>query len=157
MYYNISNDRMLESLNSHVKKVREGKEMLINEYYREETEESIKLSIFLKEYVSSLNNYINSTKSNNESGMIQPVVTIGSIVTVKDLDDNKIYRYQIVLPFLTNLNSDHDDASCLSPLGKALLLKTIDEKVEIEIPAGTLRYVVKSITPPESFIPAYNK
>ncbi len=146
-----TSDEVLQLLLDHLNIVEESREMLLKEYFTEETEESKKLENFFREYVVTLKNYVKSPKVVKKDNKIHPIVIIGSVVEVEDMEDNETYRYRIVLPFSNNLKSGYDCASCLSPLGKALLFKKINDKVNVEVPTGKLNYSVKSITPPDSF------
>ena len=70
-------------------------------------------------------------------------VSIGTVVTVKDLDDGETYEYAIVGaneadPFENRISNE-------SPVGQGLLGAKKGQTVEIVIPAGTLRYKVTAI------------
>jgi transcription elongation factor GreA len=145
-----TSDEVLQLLLDHLNIVEESREMLLKEYFTEETEESKKLQRFFREYVTTLKNYVQNSKVTTKGSKIHPVVIIGSVVEVEDMEDHETYKYRIVLPFSGSLKSSYDCASCLSPLGKALLFRKINDKVDVEVPTGKLNYYVKSITPPDS-------
>ena len=63
-------------------------------------------------------------------------VSIGTIVKVKDLDENETYEYAIVAA---------DKISNESPVGAGLLGAKRNQTVTIIIPAGTIRYKILSI------------
>ncbi len=70
-------------------------------------------------------------------------VSIGTVVTVKDLDDGETYEYSIVGgneadPFENRVSNE-------SPVGAGLLGAKTGETVTIVIPAGQLRYKVEAI------------
>ncbi len=70
-------------------------------------------------------------------------VSIGTVVTVKDLDDGETYEYAIVGgneadPFENRVSNE-------SPVGAGLLGAKKGETVTILIPAGQLRYRVEAI------------
>jgi transcription elongation factor GreA len=65
-------------------------------------------------------------------------------VLVKDLEDGEEIEYTLAPPDETDV--DNDVISVQSPIGKALLGKAEGEIVEIEVPAGIIKYEVKSIS-----------
>lgn len=146
-----TSNEVFQLLSNHLSAVEESREMILSEYFTEETEDSKKFQKFFQEYVTTLKDYVKNPKDVKGVREIHPIVIIGSTVEVEDIDSHETYKYRIVLPFSDALKSDYDCASCLSPLGKALLFKKINDKVNIKIPAGKLNYRIKSITPPDSF------
>ena len=70
-------------------------------------------------------------------------VSIGTIVKVKDLDENETYEYAIV--GANEADPAADKISNESPVGKGLLGAKRNQVVEITIPAGVLHYKVTSI------------
>ena len=70
-------------------------------------------------------------------------VSIGTIVKVKDLEDNETYEYAIVGG--NEADPMENKISNESPVGAGLLGAKRNQVVEIAIPAGTLRYKVMSI------------
>jgi len=73
----------------------------------------------------------------------QRQVAIGSIVTLKDTSSGKEIRYTLV----DSRESDPiaGKISSISPVGKALLHKTLGEQVQITVPRGTTNYVVEKV------------
>ena len=70
-------------------------------------------------------------------------VSIGTIVKVKDLDENETYEYSIV--GANEADPAADKISNESPVGAGLLGAKRNQTVTINIPAGTIRYKVMSI------------
>jgi transcription elongation factor GreA len=70
-------------------------------------------------------------------------VGVGSIVKVRDLETMDEWEYTIVGSI--EANPAEDKISNESPVGEALVGRTIGEIVEIEIPAGIARYEIVSI------------
>ncbi|SMB99953.1 transcription elongation factor GreA [Thermanaeromonas toyohensis ToBE] len=72
------------------------------------------------------------------------VVSLGSKVTVKDVDSGEELTYEIV----GSLEADPGEMriSAQSPVGKALLGREVGTLVEIQVPDGTLRYQILSIS-----------
>ena len=69
-------------------------------------------------------------------------VVFGATVTVLD-DDEKKQRYQIV--GMTEADARVGRISYDSPLGRALIGKTVGEEVEVTVPSGDRFYQVKKI------------
>lgn len=68
----------------------------------------------------------------------------GAMVEVKNLDTGEILCYMLVAQ--DEANFSQGKISVTSPLGKGLLGKGVREKVEIQVPAGKLRFQVLKIT-----------
>jgi transcription elongation factor GreB len=58
-------------------------------------------------------------------------------------DDGELVRYRIVGPDEIDLAPEH--ISMDSPLGRALLRRSLDDAVTVEVPGGTVTYVVVDI------------
>ena len=69
--------------------------------------------------------------------------TIGDCIMVCDLATNEECRYTIVDP--REVNVAKGKISIASPLGKALLGRVDGDTIEINVPAGKLRYQIKHI------------
>lgn len=70
-------------------------------------------------------------------------VSIGTIVRVKDLDENETYEYAIV--GANEADPASDKISNESPVGAGLLGAKRNQTVSISIPAGVIRFKVLSI------------
>ena len=70
-------------------------------------------------------------------------VSIGTIVKVKDLDENETYEYAIV--GANEADPAADKISNESPVGAGLLGAKRNQTVSITVPAGVIRYKVLSI------------
>lgn len=93
---------------------------------------------FLEGKISELQRTINSAKIIKKQSKSRFVV-IGSIVTV---DPNK-EKFQIV--GAEESSPLENKISYKSPIGKALLGKTINEKIQIKIPQGKIEYKILKI------------
>ncbi|MCK5083171.1 MAG: transcription elongation factor GreA [Candidatus Omnitrophica bacterium] len=70
-------------------------------------------------------------------------IFIGAIATLKDLDTDEEMTYMMVSP--EESSYEENKISILSPIGKSLLGHGEGEELEIEVPAGALRYKVLKI------------
>jgi transcription elongation factor GreA len=71
-------------------------------------------------------------------------IGFGARVCVRDMEDDEEWDYAIVGPL--EANPDEDRISYESPIGQALLGRKVGDTVEIQVPAGTLRYEVVEIS-----------
>ena len=71
-------------------------------------------------------------------------VFIGAKVLLKDLDTDEDLEYMLV----SQEEADYEAGkiSIESPVGKSLLQRKLDDIVEINVPAGTLRYKIAKIS-----------
>jgi transcription elongation factor GreA len=65
-------------------------------------------------------------------------------VLVKDLSDGEEIEYTLAPPEETDI--DNDVISIKSPIGAALLGKAVGDKLDIKVPAGTIRYEIIKIS-----------
>lgn len=77
------------------------------------------------------------------SKMPKDQVAFGATVVVKDLDYDDEEEYTLVGAG----EEDYDTGKilCTSPVGQGLMGKKVGEKVEIEVPRGTLKFEIVSI------------
>jgi len=141
--------KVYDYLLRHIRHVEEAVDALEKEYFFDDVTEGINFKNFISDYISSVRDIIDNATIDDCIEIKCPFVVIGSVVEVEDLDDNYTCKYLITLPFTRHEEVKIDQASCLSPLGRALLLRRLDEKVDVRIPAGKLNYVIRSIHLPE--------
>ncbi|UCD16189.1 MAG: transcription elongation factor GreA [Candidatus Zixiibacteriota bacterium] len=65
-------------------------------------------------------------------------------VLIKDMNRDDQIEYQLVPP--EEVDVDNNKISIKSPVGAGLLGKSVGDKVEIKVPAGTLRYEIVKIS-----------
>ena len=70
-------------------------------------------------------------------------VGFASVVTLENLDNGGKVTYQIVGPDESDISSAK--ISIISPLGKALIGKEVDEKVAVQAPGGVKKYTILKI------------
>lgn len=73
-------------------------------------------------------------------------VYIGANVSLKDLDSGEEICYTMVSP--EEADYETNKLSILSPIGKGLMGKAQGEEVDVQVPAGTLRYKIEKIERP---------
>lgn len=98
---------------------------------------------FIEGEILALETMIRNARILDEKEIHTDLVSVGSIVKLKNLDTNKDETYTIVGTAESNLNEAK--ISNESPVGKALLGKHKGDKVNAKVPKGTVNYKVVSI------------
>lgn len=80
----------------------------------------------------------------DEMGSTDGKARLGSKVTVLDLDSKEEWTFTLVDP--VQADPLEDLISVKSPVGSAVLDRTVGEEVEVAAPGGTIRYRVVAIT-----------
>lgn len=98
---------------------------------------------FIEGEIATIEKKLRNAKVIDASDVQTDVVSVGSIVKLKDLEYDDEIEYTIV-------GSDEADPtkakiSNESPVGKAILGKTVSSIVEVNVPAGLLKYQILSI------------
>nr|WP_298864653.1 transcription elongation factor GreA [uncultured Gimesia sp.] len=81
----------------------------------------------------------------DKSTMPKGVITFGSVVTVNNLDDGLEEKYEFVGPGEEDYLTEVMKILTSSPLALGLLNKKVGDKVEVEVPSGTLRFEIVQI------------
>lgn len=81
----------------------------------------------------------------DKSSLPKGVVTFGSRVTVKNLDDGLDEKYEMVGPGEEDYTSEVMKILTSSPLAQGLNGKKVGDTVEVDVPSGTLRLEVTEI------------
>lgn len=81
----------------------------------------------------------------DKSSMPKGVVTFGSTVTVKDLNDGFEEKYELVGPGEEDYDGDVMKILTNSPIAQGLMGKKVGDSVEVDVPNGRLRMEVTAI------------
>lgn len=108
-----------------------------------EYDEAKKEQAFVEGRIAALENMLKNARVIDEDDISVEVISIGSVVTVKDLEFDEVVDYTIV-------SSAEADPSKLkisveSPVGKALLGHRIGDIVEVQVPDGVIKYEILGI------------
>ena len=76
------------------------------------------------------------------------VISMNSIVWIRDLDTNEIERYMLVHPHEADVMQDR--ISILAPVGTALLGYRLHDSVQWRVPQGTRRFEIIKVSQPAS-------
>jgi transcription elongation factor GreA len=77
--------------------------------------------------------------------MPKGVVGFGSTVTIKDLSDSSLEKYELVGPGEENYDGEIMKILTSSPIAQGLLGKKVGDKVEVTVPRGKLRMEIVEI------------
>lgn len=72
-------------------------------------------------------------------------VTMGSIVTIQNLEDNETQSYKIVGSTESNILAETPMISNESPVGQALLGKKKGDKIKVKAPSGNFEYKITNL------------
>lgn len=139
--------KVTDFLLEHLSKVENIKNHVLKEFYEEGTEERNYFKNMVEEYFKNIKEYIDIEVNTYKEDQ-WPFILIGSVVEVKDLDYSEIDKLKIVPPFYDKRGGKLDCASCLSPVGSALLLKKIGDRVSVSTPLGNCNFMVENIKLP---------
>ena len=93
--------------------------------------------------IDELENIIKNSKVVDAKKIDFDKIHMGCKVKIRDMGTRREMTYEIVPS--TEVNSREKKISYESPIGAALMNKEVGEVVEIQIPAGTIRYKVLEI------------
>jgi len=122
-----------------IKQAREFGDISENSEYEDAKNEQA----FIEGRILTLEKMLRNAKLIEEPTEDPEVVTIGSQVSLRDLDENETYEYEIVGS--TEADPAENRISNESPVGKALLGAHVGQVVAIGVPAGTLRVEVLGV------------
>lgn len=75
-------------------------------------------------------------------------VVFGTIVTMVDLDTDEEVRYQLLGPEESDVSTG--SISVLSPIGQAMIGKSVGDEITVKAPGGVREFEVMDIAAPES-------
>jgi len=121
----------------------ERKASLINNFYPLPSREREEFARLLDEYLQRIEALVNTASlQENSNDNSLPFVTIDCAVEVKNLDNGQIYNWHVVIPAESKVSKGC--VSCLSPVGKSLLLSRTGDTITVNAPRGTAHYQVLS-------------
>ncbi len=135
---------VFEHLVKHLVRIEEERDGLLDQLYPHISRERADFEQQLNQYVQQINRVIkNATKSDSADNNL-PFVIVESDVVVLDVTRQRPLKFHVMGPCPGNKASGC--ISCLSPVGRSLLLRKVDDEVSVQAPAGTFMYRIQSIT-----------
>ncbi len=98
---------------------------------------------FVQAQISYLSKQLSLIDSIDISTIEQGKVDFGSVVTVRNLDNDEVARFTIVTP--DEVDASEGKISLSSPIGRALHKKTVGDEVSVIIPAGIKRFRIEKL------------
>lgn len=132
-------DRLMEQL----ARIQDERDSLIDQLFPHICRERTDFEQQLDQYVQQINGLIETARKSDKADNTLPFVIVDCMVGVLDLSRQRPLKLQIVGPCPGNKASGC--ISCLSPMGKSLLLQKVDDEVPVKAPAGTFLYRIESI------------
>lgn len=83
-----------------------------------------------------------------KTDMPRDVVAFGTVVTIKDLQDDMEEAYELVGPGEEDYSGDVMKILTSSPIAQAMLGRKVGERLEVDIPAGKLHLEILAIETP---------
>ncbi len=139
-------ERIYKLLAEHIAEIDREKEPILKSLFSENAETAMQSEAFFREYIDRLESYLKNAVVKEDGADSCPFSIIGSIVQVRDLEDSEVLNCRIVLPYAGKSSNGVYDASCLSPMGQALLLNPVGSIVTVSTPAGQIEYEIISIS-----------
>ena len=98
---------------------------------------------FVRARIGQLQGRIRDLSLYNVQSIPHGVVAYGSRVTVEDLDEGETQIWMIVFP--EEVNPTEGLISISSPIGRALMNKTVGDEIEVQTPAGKRAYQITEL------------
>jgi transcription elongation factor GreA len=98
---------------------------------------------FVRARIAQIQGRIRELSLYNIHSIPHDVVAYGSRVTVEDLDEGESLVYEIVFP--EEVNAAAGQISLGSPLGRALLNRSVGDEVEVQTPRGKRSYQITEL------------
>jgi len=98
---------------------------------------------FVRARIGQIQGRIRELSLYNIQSIPHGVVAYGSRVTVEDLDEGESQVFEIVFP--EEVNAAAGKISLGSPIGRALLNKTVGDEVEVQTPRGKRSYQITEL------------
>jgi len=81
----------------------------------------------------------------DESHIPEGIVFLGSVVRLRDTEDNSEDLYKLVGQASGRFDADEIEVTTSSPMGEALLKARVGETIKVDLPRGTKRFEIAEI------------
>ncbi|MCK8816984.1 transcription elongation factor GreA [Natroniella sulfidigena] len=98
---------------------------------------------FVEGRIKELEQMIKNAEVINKDEIDTTEVSVGTTVTIKDLEEDEEFEYEIVGS--TESDPDEKRISNESPLGKALIGNSVGDIIGVEAPVGVIEYEILAI------------
>ena len=131
------------SLLAHIVELEEGISEIIDLFFSEHSKESVEIKETLNNYLRWMDTTLKKISVTDDADDYFPFVVVGSEVTVEDSGNGDVFSYKLVSPLRNKINSN--EISLLSPMGKAMLLRKVNDKFIVKAPGGDFEYKVLTV------------
>lgn len=115
-----------KKLTDHLIEVKANRGKIIDDFFPEVTKERHDFESLMDLSIYEVNRFIQNTEPIESRENSLPFVIMGSEVKVSDIKHGNTFKFTVVAPFQSQRESQNIfDVSCLSPVGRALLLKKL--------------------------------
>lgn len=80
-----------------------------------------------------------------EGDIPDDMVFLGSVVRLKDMDDDTDDLYKVVGEATGSFDSDEIEVTATSPMGEALMKARVGETIKVDLPRGTKRFEITEL------------
>lgn len=134
------------SLLANLVELEEGIGEIIDVFFREPSKDAEDLKKVLKDYMCWMDAMVKRVNVMATADNDFPYVVIGSEVIVEDSGGSGTYNYRLVSPLKNKVDSN--EISFLSPMGRAMLLKRVNQSFVVEAPGGNFEYKILAVKIP---------
>ncbi len=136
-------NQAFNSLLANLVELEEGIGEIIDVFFREPSKEAEELKKVLKDYVRWMDEMSKRVTIEASADNQFPYAVIGSEVIVEEKGGSETYSFKLVSPLRNKI--DANEISFLSPMGKAMLLKKVNQNFVVEAPGGNFEYEILDI------------
>ena len=98
---------------------------------------------FIEGRIITVEKMLRRSRLLEKSGNEDYYVALGSTIKLKDVELDQVQEYTIVST--AEADPTEKKISNESPVGKALIGRSVGEEVEVKVPAGTVKYVIEDV------------
>ncbi len=138
------------SLLSQLVEVEERKNEIVDGFYPEPSEKRDEFNFFLEGYIKELEELVKTVQVVERPDREKlrtinriPFAIIDSMVELEELSRGGTQLFRIVSPY--RMSKSPEDVSCLSALGRALLLKRKGQRIEVDAGKGICIFKISGI------------
>ncbi|MGE5583059.1 MAG: GreA/GreB family elongation factor [Bacillota bacterium] len=128
---------------SNLIEIEESIDEVIADFFLEPSKEARDVRELLNEYVKRIDGMLRNIVTVETAGNEFPCVVVGGEVMVEERNSGATYCYKIISPHKNT--ASYDEISFLSPMGRALLLKKVNDSFIVVAPGGNFEYKVLAV------------
>lgn len=99
---------------------------------------------FVEGRISQINDMLSKASLIDDTKVTTDKVSVGCCVKILDIEEDEIFEYRLVGS--VEADPENHKISNESPVGQAILGRSVGEDVKVEVPSGQIGYKIISIT-----------